>query len=266
MSGRPLRLSERGAGLLALTAAVTIGIAALAAWAAGPAQTAPVVFSGSNMPSGSPSVAWPSPDLWPGSGGPVEPARSGLTRYRGIAGVGCRSTSESGYYVAYPAGSIPDTRRGGWVGTGCTGSFWTIPMSGTTVDDLGRFVLWWFAPRGMTRGSCDVMVYVPRPTRPQDAAGRPTAYIVLRGREDATAVGTFTIMQSMNQGRWVSPVSPATLSRPQSCPTTKGGVGLFHAAPSLSNELHRIQRVHDYWSSGELPGRTVRSPRGTFSV
>ena len=89
------------------------------------------------------------------------------------------------------------------VGARCSGLFWALPMSGSIRDDLGMSVLWWYSPPGMTSGSCDVMIYIPVTDRPQDAAGHPTYYVVLRGREDATVVGAFVIDQVINHGRWV---------------------------------------------------------------
>jgi hypothetical protein len=77
-------------------------------------------------------------------------------------------------------------------------------MSGTTEDDPSTYVLWWFAPRGMDRGSCDVAMYVPMADRPDDASGHPTAYLVLRGREQPVVVGSFLVDQTVNRGRWVA--------------------------------------------------------------
>ncbi len=208
----PHRLGhQRGAALVA----VAVGIVALTGvgvWADGPPATRPPLLTGA--PGGFRTVGLPAVDAWPGGHAPTIPVPPGPSRFTAITGVGCAATAQAGYHIAYPANTVPDTRRGGWPANGCLGVFWTLPMSGTTVDDPDTYVVWWFAPAGMAGGSCDVMVYVPRPDHPQDAAGRPSAYLVLRGRDDATVVGDFTIDQTINRGRWVS-VGPYPLDNGQ---------------------------------------------------
>lgn len=150
----------------------------------------------------------PPEPLWPGGEPDQSTPRPATSRSSArlvmVTGVGCRPSAEAGYFAAYPAGAVPPTRQGGWAGGGCTGVFWTVPMSGAPQDSPNMYVLWWFAPSGVTRASCDVSVYVPASTRSQDVAGRPTQYLVQRGREDTTVVGSFAIDQTINRGRWVS--------------------------------------------------------------
>jgi hypothetical protein len=182
---------------------LVVAVAVVAAWWQGPAAKAMPVSPALAAPVGSRSAALPGNRLWTSAEAQAQPTRSASNQFVAISGVGCRATAEAGHYITYPAGSVPDTRRGGWGASGCAGVFWTVPMSGNAQDDPHVYVLWWFAPNGMTHGSCDVMVFVPNAARPEDAAGHPTVYVVLRGRDDHTVVGTFSIDQTVNRGRWV---------------------------------------------------------------
>lgn len=202
----PRRLGDRGAAILGsialIAVAVTVaGVAGRTRTTTGePSQS--VVVSGTVRPTRSGALSSVAP-LWP-SEDPVTPTHAGSATFTALTGVGCRATSNAGYYVAYPAGTVPVTRRGGWSGSGCTGIFWTIPMAGAARTESRSYVVWWFATPGIPRASCDLMMYVPKPDRPQDAAGRPTRYLVLRGRADPTVIGSFAIDQTVNNGRWVA--------------------------------------------------------------
>ncbi|WP_238019659.1 hypothetical protein KZZ52_15280 [Dactylosporangium sp. AC04546] len=202
----PQRLGDRGAGVLGSAVAVVVIIGVVGAW-----QRAPLRRDAPAVSAPAPTHTGPSgtqqtrqTPLWPaGDATPVAASSRAPARFTAVAGVGCRATGEAGHLAVYPAGSVPQTRRGGWSGAGCAGVFWAVPMSGTSQDDPGTSVLWWFAPRGMTAASCDMFVYVPKAERPQDAAGRPTTYLVTRGRDDPTVIGSFAIDQPAQRGRWV---------------------------------------------------------------
>ncbi|GAB2931135.1 hypothetical protein GCM10027280_18440 [Micromonospora polyrhachis] len=149
----------------------------------------------------------PDEPATPGHTGAPTPRTTASRSYgfTAVAGAGCAETATAGSVARYPASSPLVVMAGGWTGPGCSRSlFWSVPMSGAgDRSDTDIQVLWWFSTGTSATGSCEVWVYVPKAQREVDAAGKPTAYQVLRGRADATVVGTFTIDQTANRGSWV---------------------------------------------------------------
>ncbi|WP_405095610.1 hypothetical protein [Micromonospora sp. NBC_01412] len=134
-----------------------------------------------------------------------KPTSASSYQFTALAGNGCAETATSGSSAAFPAGSPVASVRGGWSGPGCAGgTAWSVPMSGTADrSDSDVQVTWWFSTGRLARGSCAVWLFVPKPARELDAAGRPTFFQVTRGRKDSTVVGTFSIDQSAHRGEWV---------------------------------------------------------------
>jgi translation initiation factor IF-2 len=121
-----------------------------------------------------------------------------------LTGVGCPATADASYLASYPAGTPVPTLPGGWTGNNCAGWFWSVPMSGSAAtDDLGTFVLWYFNTGALPRGKCHIWVYVPQGNTPQEVAGNPTTYKVLRSRDDPQETGSFSIDQTANRAQWV---------------------------------------------------------------
>lgn len=145
----------------------------------------------------------------PTSNRPVTPAPQPTSArpyvFTAVAGDGCAGTATAGGSAVFPAGSPLVSMAGGWKGAGCAhGTFWSVPMSGDADRaDSGTYVRWWFNTGTLTKGTCTVWVFVPKPARDLDAAGKPTFYQVTRSREDASVIGTFTIDQGAHRGTWV---------------------------------------------------------------
>lgn len=167
-----------------------------AALRAGPDDPSP-----SASPAGAGSPTAPGPTPVPMATGPGDLPGSGTQL---LAGVGCPSSARASVFAHYLAGSPAQTHLGGFGGNGCTGLFWSVPMSGSVgTDDPDTYVLWYFDTKPMTTGHCEVWVFVPQGDSPQEAAGDPTVYEVLRGRDDPHQTGTFSVSQTTNQGQWV---------------------------------------------------------------
>ncbi|MER7415947.1 hypothetical protein ABT346_04025 [Micromonospora peucetia] len=139
---------------------------------------------------------------------PASPAlkpTSASYQFMALAGNGCAETATSGSSATFPAGSPVVGVRGGWSGPGCAGgTAWSVPMSGAADrSDSDIQVTWWFSTGTLARGSCAIWLFVPKPTREMDAAGKPSFFQVTRGRLDSTVVGTFSIDQPARRGEWV---------------------------------------------------------------
>ncbi|MBB5874203.1 hypothetical protein F4553_007637 [Allocatelliglobosispora scoriae] len=145
-----------------------------------------------------------------GSPGPVRtsptprPVRSTAAAFTAVAGNGCAETATAGAFASFTAGEPVTNLAGGWTGTGCAaGRFWSVPMSGDAQrDDESTAVTWWFKVGGVTQGRCEVWVFIPKPAKETEAAGKPTHYYVTRGRGSTTVVGQFTVDQPDSRGAW----------------------------------------------------------------
>jgi translation initiation factor IF-2 len=121
-----------------------------------------------------------------------------------LTGVGCPDAANASYYAAYEAGAPVATLVGGFAGGSCAGWFWSVPMSGSaSTDDPDTYVLWSFTIAAPAQGKCDIWAFVPQGASPQDVAGKPTTYKVVRSRDDLGQIGTFTIDQTAHRGHWV---------------------------------------------------------------
>lgn len=170
------------------------GVSALPAGPADPGPSASPTDTGSAPPSVSQQPV-------PKATGPGDVPGSATQL---LAGVGCPSSANASVFAHYLAGSPAQTHLGGFAGSGCTGLFWSVPMSGSaTTDDPDTYVLWYFDTAPMTTGHCEIWVFVPQGDSPQEAAGNPTVYQVLHSRNDPRQIGTFSVNQTANQGQWV---------------------------------------------------------------
>jgi translation initiation factor IF-2 len=134
-------------------------------------------------------------------GGP--PGGGGGGVFSAIAGRGCPETGQAGSFANYTARSPIISVDGGFSGYGCTGGFWSVPMSGSPdTDDPGTFVEWWFAMGAARSGSCKIWTYVPQPADPGEVAGNPTNFLVLRGRTDPGVAGSFSVNQTAERFSW----------------------------------------------------------------
>jgi len=157
--------------------------------------------AGSDDPPSGRSPAAAGGSVAPSTAAPPPPAPAGA--FVAVAGDSCPQTAISGSYVAYPLGNPVTELMGGWRDNGCTGRFWSVPMSGSATDDPQTYAVWWFATGSVQRGTCAISVYVPDSDSTKDVAGNPTVYQVTRGRDDKTVVGVFSVDQTATRGSWV---------------------------------------------------------------
>jgi hypothetical protein len=160
-----------------------------------PSPSAPPASPSTTPPVAEPVVPPPPP--------PVE--QPPPITFTAVTGEGCRQLAAFGYYRRGFGEGWQRRARGGWRQDGCRGDVVAAPVSGSaTHDDPDNFVVWWFKPAGIKRGSCTVYVYVPDTGEPHDVAGRPAHYLAY-GRVDLTGgvIGEFQVDQPANRGRWV---------------------------------------------------------------
>ncbi|MFF8846783.1 adhesin [Streptomyces sp. NPDC015127] len=165
---------------------------------------APQRIEPSDVPAPSPSRSLVTPSPKPPA--TSKPPRPKSPSYAAWAGPGCTGGGryeEDGRYSDGDDGWYT-VRSGGHRGDGCDGRFTALPMSGSRVKDRGNTATWsWYVGSGYT--SCSVAVVVPESARPQDVAGRPSTYLVLKDPADPAgdAVRTFEIDQTSLRGRGV---------------------------------------------------------------
>jgi hypothetical protein len=188
--GRPGRRAAVAAAAVALVAAGTAV-----------ALTRPVAHTyASARPQTSPSVSKDTPRARALPPHPVasEPQTTSAPRTTSgprVTGVGCPASQDNGVTVTAARPGPPWTAaQGGWTGNGCDGaSVWTMNPAGKQPSP--STLTWRFgALPGVSR--CTLSVYVPT----QNALGQ-AGYAVSTGY--GSSLGTVTIDQSANPGRWV---------------------------------------------------------------
>ncbi|MEU9700673.1 hypothetical protein [Streptomyces sp. NPDC047981] len=101
----------------------------------------------------------------------------------------------------------------GWLGSwgsqkgyGCSGLFYSIPLSNSTSRSTGAYAHWRFPTGKVTKGSCAVEVYIPNVKDLAYVGGSPAHYTVYRSfqPQSSTKVGTFEINQAARLGQWVA--------------------------------------------------------------
>jgi helix-turn-helix protein len=180
-----------------------VAAAAVALVAAGTAVTLtrPVAHTyASARPRTSPSVSKDTPRArtlprHPAASAPQMTSAPPTTSGPRVTGVGCPASQDNGVTVTTARPGPPWTAaQGGWTGDGCDGaSVWTMNPAGKQPSP--STLTWWFgALPGVSR--CTLSVYVPT----QNARGQ-AGYAVSTGY--GSSLGTVTIDQSANPGRWV---------------------------------------------------------------
>ncbi|MFJ2705086.1 hypothetical protein ACIO3R_18020 [Streptomyces sp. NPDC087428] len=112
----------------------------------------------------------------------------------------------------------------GWVGStgsqtsyGCSGFYYSVPLSNSTTKSTG-YAQWKFPTGSVTKGSCQVSVYIPNVKNISRVGGNPAHYAVHRYFEakPSTQIGTFEINQTSHLGQWINagtfPVSTGKIS------------------------------------------------------
>ncbi|MBB5874211.1 hypothetical protein F4553_007645 [Allocatelliglobosispora scoriae] len=164
--------------------------------ATSPAPVTPTSAAAKPSPAVSPSARPPSPK--------PSPAPPKVT-FQAVGGYGC-STANTGYYAhdRDPGAGWGASDHGGWGSNGCSGTFDSMPMSGSdTVEDPTQYADWSFTVGSASR-SCDLSTYVPvYGGDAKRAGGNPAQYRVGDG-QGSSSKGTFTVDQPANGGRWIS--------------------------------------------------------------
>ncbi|WP_431676432.1 hypothetical protein [Kitasatospora sp. KL5] len=138
---------------------------------------------------------------------PAPPAKAAPPTYRAVAGPFCTgghtTTQQYGWFDDGQAGWRTNT--GGHAADGCNGKYTSVPMSGAPDKDDGNSVVWTFNTAPVTTGTCRLWVYVPNSTDLKAVGGAPTYYTVQRKSAPGVGtIGSFTVNQTGNRGRWVS--------------------------------------------------------------
>ncbi|MFG2819867.1 hypothetical protein ACGFX4_10615 [Kitasatospora sp. NPDC048365] len=147
-----------------------------------------------------------------GGGAPVVPPPAKTTpaapTFTAVAGTGCTNTGagydQNGYYTDGSKGWTTGT-TGGYAGSGCSGKYVSVPMSGSASKDAGKSVLWAFSTSPVPSGTCKISVFIPNNGDVKAVGGKPAYYTVQR--YFTTGEGTisaFTIDQTANRGKWVN--------------------------------------------------------------
>jgi len=130
--------------------------------------------------------------------------------FHAVAGYHCTNTAAANYhevgrYTDGRAGWI-SVSSGGYKGSGCTGAFDAMPMSGSaTKDDPSAYAVWKFSTGPVISGHCSVSVFDPSDTNIQHNGGRPAVYFVYNSFTDPSAhrIASFSIDQTAHRGHWV---------------------------------------------------------------
>ncbi|MFJ5229313.1 hypothetical protein ACIQBJ_05365 [Kitasatospora sp. NPDC088391] len=148
-----------------------------------------------------------------GGGAPVVPAPNKTTApaapsFSAVAGTGCTNAGtgydQNGWYTEGSTGWTSSS-TGGYAGSGCSGKYVSLPMSGNASKDAGKSVLWAFTTNPVPSGTCRISVYIPNNGDVKAVGGKPAYYTVQR--YFTTGEGTisaFTIDQTANRGKWVN--------------------------------------------------------------
>ncbi|MCB5908060.1 DUF1616 domain-containing protein [Streptomyces pinistramenti] len=143
-------------------------------------------------------------------------SRSAVPAFSALAGYGCPSNASAGIWTKDANFDKKEdgwlkTATGGYTGSGCTGRYLSVPMSGSaTKYDPAQYVLWKFDYSAKIKGaaSCRLAVYVPDNPKILYVGGSPAKYAIYDAdRSGGTATGSFDIDQVRNRGKWLSPGS-----------------------------------------------------------
>lgn len=133
-----------------------------------------------------------------------------------VAGPGCGDAATSFTKVGYYAGTARKAddwttwKTGGYRGSGCTGAFVSLPLSGhLDAYDSDRYALWTFdLGTGLEKGaSCTMWQYIPAAKTVSVVGGDPAHYFVYQGAyatgSTDRVIGNFELDQVEERGKWV---------------------------------------------------------------
>lgn len=143
--------------------------------------------------------------------------RAAAVTYSHFIGPGCNTPGFA------TSDQYRDSNRG-WRGSsgsqtsyGCSGFYYSVPLSDSTTKSTG-YAQWKFPTGSVTKGSCQVSVYIPNVKDLSYVGGNPAHYAVHRyfQAKPSTQIDTFEIDQPSHLGQWINagtfPVSTGKIS------------------------------------------------------
>ncbi|WP_212530844.1 hypothetical protein [Actinospica durhamensis] len=152
----------------------------------------------------------------PSTGTTATTSAAAKPTYTAVAGLDCTGSSTAtysdseGYYTDGDSGWLRPTD--GYAGSGCTGKYDAVPMSGTaglTHYDTTGFALYkWNFSGSFTDASCKLSIYVPDDTSRLHVGGDPTYYYYWAQNysygQSLTPSGDFSVTEVDDLGEWVT--------------------------------------------------------------
>ncbi|MER5963499.1 hypothetical protein [Streptomyces sp. NPDC002057] len=136
---------------------------------------------------------------------PAPPAKA---QYSAVAGPACAGSGASFSYNGWYTDGKEGWQRygsGGYVGSGCNGGFFSLPMSGSASKDAGHSLRWTFRTGAVTSGTCQVSVHIPNNSDIKAVGGKPSYYTVHAGATGNDPIlRSFTVNQASSRGLWIS--------------------------------------------------------------
>ncbi|WP_037913949.1 hypothetical protein [Actinacidiphila yeochonensis] len=137
----------------------------------------------------------------------VAPTTAAPVTFSAVAGPYCPKATDYtwswiGHYTDDQEGWT--THPGGYTGSGCTGKFTSMPMSGDGKDDENSF-LYSFITGSVHTGTCSVKVWIPKDSNVAHVGGHPTLYTVHSAvKGGGTQLGAVSVSQVSHEAQWVS--------------------------------------------------------------
>lgn len=181
------------------------------------------VAGASGKPVSSPHAGGSQPSHPASLSSPGAVSSAAKATYTAVAGLGCSGSPTAtysdteGYYTDGNAGWLRPSD--GYTGTGCTGVYDAVPMSGTAGlanYDKTAFALYnWNFSGSFTHATCKLSVYVPDDTNHMHVGGNPTYYYFWAQNysygQSMTPSGDFSVSEISDLGAWVTQ-SPFTVT------------------------------------------------------
>ncbi|WP_405745976.1 hypothetical protein OG422_25380 [Streptomyces sp. NBC_01525] len=148
------------------------------------------------------------------SGASTARTRSVAPAFTALAGYGCPSSPTAGVWMKDPNFNLKEngwvkSGTGGYTGSGCTGRYVSLPMSGSSTKyDPSQYVLWKFNYTAKIKGAatCRLAVYIPNNPKILYVGGHPAKYAIYDSdRSGGTPAAAFNIDQINSRGKWLSP-------------------------------------------------------------
>ncbi|MFJ8229832.1 hypothetical protein ACIQ9E_07705 [Streptomyces sp. NPDC094448] len=205
-AGAPLpgAAGSAGTGTAVGPATGTGGKKAPAAPAAAVNPKAPATTPAKKPPA-VPGTKAPATNTPSKSGPAAKPPAPAAVTYSHLIGPGCDTPG-------FAAGGRYDSKgkdrwrgsRGSTTGYGCSGFYFSVPMSDRSTDD--SWAQWKFTTGKVTKGVCAVQVYIPNVRNITYVGGSPAYYTVYRAftQKSSNVLGTFSLNQTSHLGGWVN--------------------------------------------------------------